>query len=44
MNTLAALLLTFLAIIVAIQLANGTAGAWLKAKFLNRPTSSGATS
>lgn len=38
MNTLAALVLTFLAVVVAIQLANGTAGAWLKAKFLNQPT------
>lgn len=37
MSTLAVLLLTFLGIVLAVQLANGTAGAWLSAKFLNKP-------
>ena len=38
MNTLAFLALTFLGIVIAVQLANGTAGSWLRAKFLNQPT------
>ncbi len=38
MSTLATLVLVFLGIAMAINLANGTAGAWLKAKFLNSPT------
>jgi hypothetical protein len=37
MSTLANLVLVFLGIVVAIQLANGHAGAWLKAKLMNKP-------
>ena len=35
MSTIAALLLTFLIIIMGVNLANGTLTAWLKAKFLH---------
>lgn len=35
MDTIAALVLTVLAIIVLLNLVNGTLGAWFKAKFLD---------
>lgn len=35
MNTAAAMLLALLAVIVLVNLANGTLGTWLKAKFLH---------
>lgn len=35
MNTFAAMVLTLLAIIMLLNLAKGTLGAWLKAKFLH---------
>lgn len=35
MNTAAALVLAFLAVVLLVNLANGTLGAWLKAKFLH---------
>lgn len=39
MDTLAGLLVVLLGIVVAVNLAAGTMGGWLKAKFLNRPMS-----
>jgi len=36
MNTAAGVVLLLLVIFVAIQLARGTLGAWLSAKFLNK--------
>lgn len=35
MDTVAALVLTVLTIVVLVNLARGTLGAWLKAKFLH---------
>ena len=39
MGTVAAFVLTLLAIVMLVNLANGTLGAWLKAKFLHKGTS-----
>lgn len=45
MGTLASVVLALLAVVVLVNLANGTLGAWLKAKFLHLgSTSSGASS
>ena len=38
MGTVAAFVLTLLAIVALVNLANGTLGAWLKAKFLHQGT------
>ena len=35
MNTAAAMILALLAVVLLVNLANGTLGAWLKAKFLH---------
>jgi hypothetical protein len=40
MGTFASAVLAFLAIVVLVNLANGTLGAWFKAKFLHQGTSS----
>lgn len=43
MATLATVALTFLALVLLVNLANGTLGAWLKAKFLHiAPTTTAA--
>jgi hypothetical protein len=40
MDTVAAVVLTLLTIVALINLANGTLGAWLAAKFLHKAPSS----
>lgn len=44
MSTAAFLILLFIAVVVVVQLARGTLGQWLSAKFLGRPSSAAAGS
>lgn len=37
MGTVAALVMVLLAIVLAVNISRGTAGAWIKAKLLNKP-------
>lgn len=39
MDTAAALVIAFLVVVMFVNLANGTLGAWLKAKFLHQAAS-----
>lgn len=43
MSTAAFLFLLFIAVVVVVQLAKGTLGQWLAAKFLGRPAASSGT-
>lgn len=40
MGTFASVVLAFLALVVLVNLANGTLGAWFKAKFLHQAAAS----
>lgn len=42
MQTFAVLVILFIGVVVLVQLARGTLGRWLSAKFLGRPGSGGA--